>query len=435
MSYEKYLKAEHTINEGLIRVGISKERERTGPKDPNARMVEMRNFLEALDNPQRGIPAVHVAGTSGKGSVSAHVAGLLTETGLKVGLHISPYLQSATEKIWIQGQFASADEFASLIDWVEPEARRRLHPDTPASIHGMASVAIAYEAFRRAEVDVMVYEAGCGARFDLTSFVDTKVAVITNVGLDHVLSLGPEIEQIAWHKAGVARPSVPLISGATESAGAVVRDEAARIGALLEEIPPGANPMDHNRAIAIRAAQRMMQYFGKTLDKSAIEMGLERVRLAGRSEVIEDGKRVIVLDGAHNGPKISVAISAAAERFRGGPRIAVVGFLGAKASPQLLQPFAGRFDQVVVTEPRVYAKTPMAAPESAEMFRQIGFDPIVEPDADRALERAVELTEDGGNLLVTGSFYLIGELRDRWYPKKDVVLGRSSWPSRAEINR
>ncbi|MFO8070732.1 MAG: Mur ligase family protein [Polyangia bacterium] len=268
--YDTYLRAERRINEGLIRLGLSLARPEGYVRDPEARMAAMRDFLDACGNPQRNLPALHVAGTSGKGSVCAAAASILRESGLSVGLHVSPYLQSATEKIWIDGLFVDALAFDELVEWVLPVARPRLRPETPASIHGMASVAVALEAFRRAEVDCIVFEAGCGARWDLTSLVETEVAVITNVGLDHVVSLGPGIERIAWHKAGAARAGRPLVCGATSGPAAeVIRDEARRVGAEMVEVPPRGDAGDHNRRLAVRAAEELAGRLGRRLDPAA----------------------------------------------------------------------------------------------------------------------------------------------------------------------
>jgi dihydrofolate synthase/folylpolyglutamate synthase len=431
MSYQEYLRAEQEINEGLIRLGLSLERPEGYSRDPEARMDEMRSFLAACGDPQQGLPTVHVAGTSGKGSVCAAAAGILTEAGLRVGLHVSPYLQSATEKIWIEDRFVSAGEFAALVDWVLPVAGPRVRPETPASIHGMASVAIALEGFRRADVDVAVFEAGCGARYDLTSLVDTAVAVITNVGFDHVVSLGPGLADIAWHKAGAARSGVPLISGATAGVPAeVIRAEAERIGAPITEVAPGSDPWDHNRQLAIEAARTLLRQRSLDLDEAVVRRGLGRVGLAGRCEELprSRGEARVVLDGAHNREKITVAVDSALEHPSAGRRVAVIGFLGTKAGPDLVRPLAGRFDLAVATEPQVYGKAPCPAGETARLLREAGIDALEEPLPLAALERGLAAAGGDGTVLVTGSFYLVGQLRERWFAKKAVVLERTSWP-------
>jgi len=435
MSYALYLDAEREINEGLIRLGLSLERPEGYSRDPLARMREMERFLAECGDPQRGLPAIHVAGTSGKGSVAAAIAGALREAGLRVGLHVSPYLQSATEKIWVDGLFASAERFADLVRWVAPAAAPRVHPETPASIHGMASVAIALEGFRRETVDAIVFEAGCGGRYDLTSFVETRVAVVTNVGRDHLVSLGPDLERVAWHKAGIARPGVPLVTGAEGRPLEVVREEARSVGARVEIVPPSGDAWEHNRAVAYEAARLAARDLGAPMDEEIFRRGAGRTRLAGRAEVAPGPGPRTVLDGAHNAEKLAVAVESTLSGAGPGPRVALVGFLGTKAGEDLAAPLSGRFDRVVTTEPRVYGKTPLPAEDAARLLARAGFEPLVVPDPRRALDEASRLAGGEGTLLVTGSFYLVGDLRDRWFPKERVVLERTSWPQPSPTGR
>lgn len=400
------------------------------PKDPDARMGQMRKFLTMCGDPQRGIPAVHVGGTSGKGSVSAHIAGLLQSSGLSVGLHISPYLQSATEKIWVDGAFASSDEFADLVEWVMPIARPLVNPRTPASIHGMASVAVALEYFRKRNVDVMVFEVGCGGRYDLTSFVETCVAVVTNVAMDHVVSLGPTLEDIAHHKAGIARAGVPLVTGASGSAFDVIEEETRRVGCPLIHIPPSkTSPRRHNRELALAATRAACEALNHPFERVDTQGGIEAVKLPGRCETIRFQDRIVVLDGAHNPEKLGVALDDALMRHKDAPRkVALVGFLGSKAKSEVTAPFAERFDEFVVTEPRVYGKSAFPSEQTAALFADLGYAPYSVLDPREALDLALKLAGPGGLVVATGSFYLVGELRDTFFPKHKVVMQRTSWP-------
>jgi dihydrofolate synthase / folylpolyglutamate synthase len=427
--FEKYTEAEHQLNEGLIRMDVSAQRPEGYVKTPSSRMHAMRQFLDTCDNPQAGIPAIHVTGTSGKGSVCAAISGILRHAGLKVGMHISPYLQSATEKIWIDGQYVSGRHFAELVEWVMPQALPFLSPDTPASIHGMASVAIALKAFQRAKVDVMVFEAGCGGRFDLTSFIDTKVAVITNVGLDHVVSLGPGIRDIAWHKAGIARRGAPLITGAIRNpAFDVIAAEARKLNVPLLTVAPTGDPVTHNRALAKRAAHSFADILGKGLRAEDLDPGLTSVQLPGRFERIPTDVATVFLDGAHNGDKLGAAVNHALVSHETGKKIAVIGLLGTKASEATVAAVRGRFDHIIATEPIVYGKSACPARETAQLFDSEKTPPIVCSNYHDAVSNALQMAK-GGTVLICGSFYLCGAVRDRWYPKREVVLQQTSWPT------
>ncbi|MCA9671519.1 MAG: hypothetical protein KC503_38240, partial [Myxococcales bacterium] len=206
-----YEAANAYLNEGLIRLAAS-----LAPRDSDAldgphgaarlvgpqlsRRLRMLRFLPRLGHPERTFPAVHVGGTSGKGSTATLIAELLHAHGVGTGLHVTPYLQVCTEKLWARGRYASGRELASLVEWVRPHAEACRGADVP--MHGMASVAITLEHYRREAVAVGVVEVGVGGHNDITNVLDTRVAVIGAVGLDHLKTLGPGIDDIAWHKAG-----------------------------------------------------------------------------------------------------------------------------------------------------------------------------------------------------------------------------------------
>jgi dihydrofolate synthase/folylpolyglutamate synthase len=427
--YERYLDAERSLNEGLIRLERSLAHEHLPVSDPVQKMAVMRAFLDACGNPQKNIPALHVAGTSGKGSVCAAAAGILSKAGFRVGLHVSPYLQAALEKTWVDGQLVSANDFSDAVDFIVPIAKQFLQPDTPGSIHGMASVGVALELFRRKKVDLMVFEVGCGGRFDLSSFVETAVAVVTNVGLDHLRTLGPGIEQIAWHKAGVARSGAPLICGAAGIAREIVREEAIRVGAPFDLIEKDADAFSHNRQIARVAARRMAEILGRDIDETTIDAGQYSIPLPGRSEHMPGAGPLVILDGAHNADKLAAAVNAAMGAGSHSRKVCLFGVLGAKVGPAMAASLRGRFDHIVVTEPSVYGKPSSPAEVTAEMLADACCSLEIVKDPQAALSRAMLDAGASGTVLATGSFYLVGSLRERFFPKEQVVLQRTSFPS------
>ncbi len=435
-TFERYLAAEYDLNQGLIRLERSMAGEDVLPFDQNKKMETMREFLNVVGNPQKGIPAVHVAGTSGKGSVAAAAAGILSKAGFRTGLHVSPYLQAVTEKTWINGQYVSADEFVDVVNDIMPIAKRFLNSNTPASIHGMASVAITLELFRRNKVEVMVFEAGCGGRFDLSSFVDTVVSVVTNVGMDHLKTLGPSIEQIAWHKAGIARHKVPLFTGASGVALDVIKKEAEKIGAPLSIVERTNDVFSHNKQLAIRAALKTINILGCELDYETAEESAFSVVLPGRSErmpcnTADESSPLIILDGAHNQDKLDAAVYALmnCKQMRANtPRICVFGALGAKAGLNLAKPLINQFDLIIVTEPQVFGKPPSPASNTALLFKKAGCPVEIIPNPQDALTRAIACADSHGTVFATGSFYLIGDLRERFYPTEQIVLQRTSFP-------
>ena len=290
-AWREYLRALHTLNVDLLR-GKSEVTCALSRRDrrPDAHRVAGVFFRE-LGDPQRAFPAIHVTGTSGKGSVCWAIAHLLRGAGLRVGLHVSPYLQVATEKIWIDGCYLDGSEFARIVDRIAPVARRYRTADCPATVHGMASAAVAFEAFRRARVDVAVVEACCGGRFDVTAHLHTRVAVVTSVGDDHLDVLGPTVRDVAWHKAGILRRGCPAVSGVAGASRRVIREEARALDVELLEVPTRGRPVARaNRELA-EAAVRAWGI--------AAPGGAEFPGFPGRLETVAVRPRV-VLDIAHN---------------------------------------------------------------------------------------------------------------------------------------
>ncbi|MEJ7900916.1 MAG: Mur ligase family protein [Thermomicrobiales bacterium] len=177
------------------------------------RMGRLRRFLELLGNPHQGYPIIHVGGTSGKGSTSTLVASILTSAGFSTGLHTSPYLQTPAEKLQINGQLVAAETYVALCDTVFAAHDRWLGAGDEPITYGEAWFALTALFFRESRVDLAVLEVGAGGRFDLTNIVAPVVSVITSVGIDHTSTLGSTIAEIAWHKAGIVKPAVAVVTG------------------------------------------------------------------------------------------------------------------------------------------------------------------------------------------------------------------------------
>ncbi|NMC71702.1 MAG: hypothetical protein GYA57_16770 [Myxococcales bacterium] len=414
--WRAYRRANAVLDGELLR----RPDEVTCPKSRRERRADAHRvageLYAALGNPQLAWPAIHVAGTSGKGSVAWGIAHLLRAAGLRVGLHVSPYLQVATEKVWIDGRYIDGRSFARLVDRVAPVVRRLRAPDCPASIHGLASAAVAFEAFRRARVDVAVIEASCGGRYDVTAHLDTRVAVVTSVGDDHRDVLGPTLRDVAWHKAGVLRRGAAAVSGVTGVGRDVLRAEARALGVELLEVPPRGRPLGaRNRALAEAAVRA----FGVESPGAPVVPPFP-----GRLETVARAPRV-VLDIAHNPEKARGLVQSLGG---GGDVVLVLGALRGKNLAAMLRTLAGRCRRVVFTTPAVTGKTPVPAGELRDRFGAYFTEARAVPEPRRALEAGLRLAGRRGTVLVTGSAYLVGALRGRWIPDHAVLLARSSFP-------
>lgn len=421
-----------------------------------ARLERMRALLSAAGDPQLAYPVIQVAGTSGKGSTAQLIGSLLGACGLRVGLHQTPYLQSPTEKLVLGERLASADEFAASTDWLFAAAEKMRRSDPGFELrYGSAWVALTFVHFTRMDPDYLVLECGAGARFDLTNVTEPEVSVITRIGLDHQATLGGSVAEIAWHKAGIARAGKRLVTIAQgEQIDAVIDAEADRVGARLKRLREGSDwvaariggrtrftyrgrvlrlgPVElglgawqaENAALACGAVEEIL---GKVpdFDVGRMARALARTRLQGRLELASK-EPLVVLDGAHNPQKAAALARSLPEVV--GPRklVAVLGVMGYKKAREVLEPIAAAADRVVFTQADVYVKRAYPAGELTGLVGAAGARAISDPD--EALEAAIGMAGPGGAVCVTGSLYLVGRVRERWWPTEQIVRQRTPWP-------
>lgn len=421
------------------------------------RVDRLRRFLDFAGRPQDRYRTLHVGGTSGKGSTSAFLASILQAAGYRTGLHVSPYLQVETEKLVVDGRLESGDRFADHVEALDGLVKQWAARGEPPLTYGEFWVALTFLAFARDEVEFAVIEVGAGGRFDLTNVIQSDVAVITSIGLDHVKSLGGTIPEIAWHKAGIIKPARPAVTTVDQpEALTVIAREAAEQRAPLTHLVDGRDfrvlgsgaagtalldvasgrsfdlPLPGtfqgaNAAAAIGAARALRDLPRGPIDDDAIARGLSSTRFPGRMEIVRDGP-LVILDGAHNPAKMA-SLVANLERL-GHPtrRILVFGCLDSHDYLQLARLVAPVADEVIVTTPSATQRT-SAAPEAlADVIRETGCPVEVVTEPRGALEAALDRAAPDDQILVTGSLYLVGAVRERWYPSEAIVLARSSWP-------
>ncbi len=445
-----YLTARNYLDVELVRL-------EPRPRNPAGKLDAVREFNQWLGNPQAAFPSVQVAGTSGKGSVSLALAHILSAAGCATGLHVSPYLQVATEKTWIDGQYCSAQEFLAACDAVRPTAESfRVRADCPASVHGMASLALSYEAFRRRAIDWCVMETGVGGRYDLVQGLDRRLVVITDIGLDHLKTLGHTRKEIAWHKAGIMEGSELAVAIYDPEIWPVLEDEAKVTGCRLLPVHPekiaavvgsGAQQklvLDlprlgkievpwssksrgfqvRNAALAAAAADALAA-LSVPIDAGDVAKGLAAPTLPGRLERVQLGPDVY-LDGAHNRQKMAALMAALPPS--NGQRHLVVGATGERHFEEILGAFTEPPDSVLITRPLLYGKTVASPMEMAHQLQ--GWCPLVRADTSplRGLARVLESAAESDQILVTGSLYLVGQLRTLWFPWQEVLHQQTSWP-------
>ena len=419
----------------------------------------MRALLRVAGDPQLACPVIQVSGTSGKGSTAQFIGSLLGACGLVAGLHQTPYLQSPTEKLVLGTSLASATEFAGSTDWLFAAAESMRSRDRDFELrYGSAWVALTFGHFARQRPDYLVLECGAGARYDLTNVTEPRVSVVTRIGLDHQGTLGSDVAEIAWHKAGIARSGRPLLTLAQGSRiDAVIDSAAAAVGAPVRRLRQGVDwrcrdagdgqtefeyrgrdlslgPLllrggawqAENAALAAAAVEEILHDAPAT-DVTALERSLRRTRLQGRLEHASE-RPLVLLDGAHN-PQKAAALASSLKSLLGGRNlVAVLGVMGYKRARAVLEPLVKLADAVVFTSADVYVKRAFAATRLQELFADAATRAITDPD--RALDEAVKLAGADGVVCVSGSLYLVGRLRRRWWPTEQIVAQRTPWPVR-----
>jgi dihydrofolate synthase/folylpolyglutamate synthase len=429
----------------------------SSPKTAEDRLAEMRlqiprlqGFLKYIGDPQQEFRSIHVAGTSGKGSVTTMIAGILAAEGNRTGLHVSPYLQLCNEKLVLNGRPISPSRFAALVRTFREDYTRwrQLAPGNFLK-YGEAWVALTLIFFREVDVEWAVIETGMGGRFDPTNVVNSELAIITNIDYDHTESLGRELETIAWHKAGIIKPGRPAITAEQKpSPLSIIEHEAARERAPLyrfgqefmaagegtppslrvstpfrehvfEGIPAGAPYQLANAGAAVMAADVVNQMFDLPISSEHLHKALAAAQMPGRFETVQARPRVI-LDGAHNPAKMRALAGRLAAEFPGQKVSVVFGMLGMKEGEAMLSALAPLVRRWHLTQPNVLGKPAMPSARLAALLHKMDVrSPVsVHPILEDALDAGLAGLAREEILVVTGSLYLVGAARNRWFPRE-----------------
>lgn len=389
-------------------------------------LERMHAILEVLGHPERKLGAiVHVAGTNGKGSTVAMVAAMARAHGARVAQYTSPHLASVRERIADDDGWISRREFLEAADEVWAAGGRGL-------TFFEQLTAIGFCALARRRPDVTVLEVGLGGRLDATNVVDSEVAVVTGIALDHQAMLGDSLAQIAGEKAGIFRCDRPAIIGASgePEAVATLMAEAAKAGVSslrviserdIAAVPSLALAGEHQRrnaAAAIAAIDALAARGHLAQDEGAIRRGLLAAKHPGRFEQVARDPAIFV-DGAHN-PHGALALAgqlAALPR----PRVLILAVSSDKDVAGIAAPLVAESDAMIATAYR--QERAMAPAQLAERLRQLvagGLPTEVRvedvgeaADIDEALALARPRAGQGGAIIVAGSLFLVGEARVR----------------------
>ena len=422
-----------TYEEALAWLDERVNREAVSAPDAAFKLEGVQELMGLMADPQRQYGVVHVTGTNGKTSTARILAALLEVKGLSVGTFTSPHLERVNERISWNGEPISdgalAEEITALAA-LEPLLTHRptwFELVTAAGLRWFADVA----------VDAAVIEVGLGGRYDATNVVDAQVAVVTNVGLDHVEFIGPTLADIAHEKAGIVKPGSTLVLGETdpalvpvfERAGAAttwVRDEdfacstnaVAHGGRLLDIRTPGARydglylPLHgahqgDNAAVALAAAEA---FFGQPLAEDLTAEAFATVRSPGRMEIVAR-RPLVVLDGAHNVAGLRAAAATLDEEFATATgRVIVFGCFTGKDPLEMLRALGADRARLVVAVPPPWPRA-LPAADIVDACAALGVDAVPAGTVEEALATAGAAAGPDDVILVTGSLYLVGAAR------------------------
>ena len=427
-------------------------------------LTRIEALMELLGFPQRSYPSIHVAGTNGKSSVARMVDALLTALSRRTGRTTSPHLQSAVERIAIDGQPITPGRYVEVYREIEPFVqmvdKESLAAGGPAMSKFEVVTAMAFVAFADAPVDVAVVEVGMGGRWDATNVVDAPVAVVTPISVDHTDYLGHDIADIAAEKAGIIKrqpdsldptDTVAVIGRQSPEAMQVLLEQSVRADAavaredsefaVLESqiavggqllrlqglggvysdlfLPLHGGHQAHNAAIALAAVEA---FFGagaqRQLDVDAVRAGFAAVTSPGRLERVRSAPTVL-LDAAHNPAGAAALADALATEFDFRYLVGVVAVMADKDVAGILAPLASAFDQIVVTHNGSPRGLDVDALADAAIER-FGPERVVRAETlPDAIETAVALVEEadadegysGAGIVVTGSVVTAGAAR------------------------
>ncbi len=400
----------------------------------------VRILARGLGQPEQKFPAVHIAGTNGKGSTAALTEAILRAAGYRVGLYTSPHLVTITERIRVDGKPIEDDVFARRAGEVRSASERLVESGelgAPPTFFEQVTM-IAYLYFAEMRVELAVLEVGLGGRLDATNLCHPVVTAITPVGLDHQRYLGETLPEIAGEKAGIIKTGVPVVvAPQKEEAMRVIAARAAELSAPLIPVSNQAAVAEKtgssgryrlryrnlpearlglrgryqvtNALTAIHIAQSLIDV-GWKIPVAAIIEGLERAQWPGRLELIESpsGQAPILLDGAHNPDGARALRDFLEEHYSQMPVTLIFGAMQDKAiseMTEILFPAAKRIILTKITNPR--AADPVLVAKRSRGKRDL----IVSGDVCEALAEGRRVTPADGLIVACGSLFLIGEIR------------------------
>ena len=416
MTYEEALSYIHSICWKGSKLGLDRTRE----------------LLGKLDDPQKELKFIHIAGTNGKGSTAAMLSSILEEAGYRVGLYTSPFINRFNERMQVNHQPIPDEELAALTEYVRPHADAMA--DSPTEFELITALAMVW--FARQKCDIVVLEVGMGGELDSTNIIDVpEAAVIAAMGLDHVKELGPTMADIARAKAGIIKEGGRVVSygGNPEADEVIAAVCRARNASLCQPdfsaIVPGDFSLEgqtfsykgwrglriplvgayqmNNAAVVLETVEVLRQR-GWSVSDEAVRQGLADTRWPARFEVLRRDP-VFIVDGGHNPHGIRATAESLSRLFPGRKITFVTGVMADKDGEHILGlivPLADQFFTVRPDNPRA-----MDAGELAARIEAMGAKATACASVRDGVDRAIQAEGPHGVACALGSLYMSGEVR------------------------
>lgn len=400
----------------------------------------MKDLLDKMGRPHDGYPIIHVAGTNGKTSTSRLATLILVAHGLTTGTHTSPHLQKVEERFAINGRHATPDEFALSVSDVAAFADLREERGDEPNTYFELAAASAFAFFADQAVNAAVLEVGLGGRLDATNVVEAEVCVVTSIGVDHTEYLGEDVGSIASEKVAITGPNSILITGPLPEAALDVANRRSRelgihhrrfgsdfslgdsergVGGWLATIHGAEETYEEiflpvhgryqltNLTVAVAATEALL---GGKLDAEAVRDAISAATMPGRMEPLSASPLVLV-DGAHNADGVSTLVESLGEEFPSTTWQLLLGVMGDKNVELMVDRLQPILDGVITTA--VDDNRAVNALELADRVAAVVDVPVLAGETvESALDMARAEAGRDGAVLVTGSLYLVGAVRD-----------------------
>jgi dihydrofolate synthase/folylpolyglutamate synthase len=406
----------------------------------------VNHILSKIGNPHNEFKSVHITGTNGKGSTTKMVASILVESGYRVGMFTSPHLSSFTERIQINGREIPIKDVLRLVDMLKPLCEEmESDPNLRHPTFFEIITAIAFKYFSEMGVDLAVLEVGMGGLLDATNVVTSLVSIITNVSLEHTEVLGDTVIEIAEKKAGIIKNGGILITATQDNeAYALFQKICKHVGSKIfrvgfdikyEKLGSDYNGQRFNldgiqesykdlflpllgghqiiNAATAVGAVEALTIQGISVSKEDVSNGLKNVEWPGRLEVVQKNP-LVVLDGAKDIEAIKAVKEALSTDFSYKKLVAVISISSEKKISEMIDVLSQIVDHFVVTKHSVMGR----AADPIVLVEAINKHDILNetfPIPKNAVARAIQLAGSDGMVIVLGSVFLIGDVREIWH--------------------